>query len=93
MAAYKAHLEMKDMPKEEIAERMKEMKEMSHEDMKEMMKREKVKYEMERKPKRSRTPKVRAPWTHPVRVLNLELSTVLRRTKKLKDPKASGPCR
>ena len=46
MAAYHKHLEMKHMPEEEIAERMKEMKEMSHEEMKEMMKREKVKYEM-----------------------------------------------
>lgn len=90
MAAYKAHLEMKDMPKEEIAERMKEMKEMSHEDMKEMMKREKVKYEMA---EAEEVEDAEGKSAMDTSGKGVELGTLdgAKKAKKLKDPKASGP--
>ena len=90
MAAYKSHLEMKHMPEEEIAERMKEMKEMSHEEMKEMMKREKVKYEMA---EAEEVEDAQGKGTMDTSGKGVELGTLegAKKAKKLPDPKATGP--
>ena len=90
MAAYHKHLEMKHMPEEEIAERMKEMKEMSHEEMKEMMKREKVKYEMA---EAEEDMDASGKGSMDTSGKGVELGTLdgAKKAKKLKEPKASGP--
>ena len=90
MAAYKSHLEMKDMGEEEISERMKEMKDMSFEDMKEMMKKEKVKYEMA---EAEEVEDASGKGAMDASGKGVELGTLdgAKKAKKVKDPKASGP--
>jgi len=87
MAAYKSHLEGKDMGEEEMTERMKEMHDMSFEEMKEMMKKEKVKYEMAEAEEAKD-----ASDTMDASGKGVELGTLdgAKKAKKLKEPKASG---
>jgi len=90
MAAYKSHMEMKDMSEEEMAERMKEMKDMSFEDMKEMMKREKVKYEMA-EAEEVEDASGKGAMDTSGKGVDLGTLDATKKTKKLKEPKASGP--